>query len=103
MSQETLPVVAPLGIGARILYSVLFGVVFWLLCWALAATTIAQLVLKLVSQSPSADLTKFGAGLGTYARQLIEFLTCAADRLPFPFSDWPGVDAQIKREDIEHL
>lgn len=103
MSEVPATLPTPLGIGARILYSILFGFVFWILCWALAITTIAQLVLSLVSQRANADLTRFGAGLGTYAKQLIEFLTFNSERLPFPFSDWPNVPTQVRREDVEHL
>ncbi len=102
-SPESLPVVAPLGVGARLLYSILFGLVFWLMCWALAITTIGQLALKLVSHSTSADLTRFGSGLARYAKQVIEFLTCGTDHLPFPFSDWPDGPSGIRREDVEHL
>lgn len=100
---ESLPVVVPLGIGPRILYSILYGVVFWLLCWALAITTIVQLVMKLVTQNFSADLTRFGGGLARYAKQVIDFLTCGTDHVPFPFTDWPDGPSGIRREDIEHL
>jgi hypothetical protein len=103
MSDLPVPTKVSMSLGARILYSLLFGFVFWILCWALAITTIAQLVLSLGSQRANADLTRFGAGLGTYAKQLIEFLTCNTDALPFPFSDWPNVPTQVQREDVEHL
>jgi Domain of unknown function (DUF4389) len=103
MTTDQLPVAQPMGIGARILYSILFGLVFWLLCWALAITTIGQLVLVLVTRAPSTDLTRFGRGLARYAGQLIEFLSCANDKLPFPFSDWPDMATPIKREDFEQL
>jgi hypothetical protein len=103
MNQEAVPVKGALSLGARIVYSILFGFVFWILCWALAITTIALLVISVVAQHKNADLARFGAGLGIYAKQLIEFLTCNSDALPFPFSDWPNVPTKIQPEDIEHL
>ncbi len=81
-------------LGIRVLHMILFAVVFWILCWTLAVTAILQLVLRLVSGQPNADVARFGAGLGRYARQVIEFLTFSSDRLPFPFSEWPGAAAE---------
>jgi hypothetical protein len=103
MEQTPVPTNETLSLGARVLYTILFGFVFWILCWALAITTIAQLALSLVTQRKNADLTRFGAGLATYAKQLIEFLTCNSDALPFPFSSWPDIPTRIKPEDVEHL
>jgi Domain of unknown function (DUF4389) len=103
VDQTTVPSNEKLGLGARILYTILFGFVFWILCWALAITTIAQLAVSLFTQRKSADLTRFGAGLATYAKQVIEFLTCNSDALPFPFSSWPDVPTRIQPEDVEHL
>jgi uncharacterized membrane protein YphA (DoxX/SURF4 family) len=97
------PVVQPLGIGARILYSILFGFVFWVVCWVLAITTIVQLLLGIATGKPGAELTQFGAGLAEYARLVVRFLTCASDKPPFPFADWPKVPTHISRDDIEHL
>jgi hypothetical protein len=34
-------------------------------------------------------LARFGAGLALYTADLIAYLTCAEESLPFPFSDWP--------------
>lgn len=78
-------------IGIRVLYMILFAVVFWLLCWALVVTAVGQLILRLATGQPAAELTRFGAGLGAYARQVIEFLTFASDVVPWPFAPWPPV------------
>ena len=66
--QTTTPATAP-EIGMRILYMLLFAVVFWILCWTLAVATLVQLVLRLLSGRPNAELSRFGAALGAYARQ----------------------------------
>lgn len=78
------------GVGERVLFTVVFAVAFWILCWALAVTAVVQLLLRLLSGKPHADLARFGAALGRYARQVIEYLTFASDEAPFPFRDWPA-------------
>ena len=87
--QTTTPA-APSDLGIRILYMVLFAVVFWILCWTLAVTAIVQLVLRLLNGKPNTEITRFGAGLGAYARQVIEFLTFVTETAPYPFSNWPA-------------
>jgi hypothetical protein len=77
-------------IGIRILYMLLFAVVFWILGWTLAVTAIVQLVLRLLNGGPNAEVTRFGAALARYARQVIEFLTFVTETLPYPFTEWPA-------------
>jgi hypothetical protein len=93
MEETTPPATTPAalsGVGERVLYTVVFAVAFWILCWALIVTAAVQLVLRLVNGKAHADLARFGAGLGRYARQVIEYLTFATDEAPFPFRDWPN-------------
>lgn len=82
------PTVQP-SLALRILYMVVFAVVFWIVCWTLAITAIAQLALTLLGGRPNPDLVRFGAGLASYSRQIIEFLTFASERIPYPFTEWP--------------
>lgn len=90
-SSQPLPQAVP-DMGTRIIYMVLFALVFWVLCWTLALTAIGQLlVCALNNGRTSSDLTRLGAGLGAYARQIIEFLTFASETVPFPFKPWPSV------------
>ncbi len=88
-SPESLPV-APIPLGLRTLYMLAFALVFWIVCWVLAIATVLQLVLTLLGGRPNADLARFGASLGQYSRQIVEFLLFASDALPFPFRDWPA-------------
>ena len=81
---------AQLNFGLRVLYMIVFAFVFWILCWTLAVTAVLQLILTLLAGRPNGDLVRFGAGLGAYSRQIIEFLTFMSDRIPFPFSEWPN-------------
>ena len=81
---------APGELGARILYMVLFGIVFWIVSWILAVTAVAQLLIRVLSGRASAELARFGAGLARYAAQLVEYLTFASDRVPYPVGELPG-------------
>ena len=77
-------------LGIRVIYMLLFGVVFWVVCWILASTTVVQLIVRLLNGRPNPDLTRFGASLARYTRQVIEFLTFATELAPYPFTVWPG-------------
>jgi hypothetical protein len=46
----------------------------------------------LATGEPNARLSRFGASLSLYAYDLVEYLTCAGDRLPFPFGEWPRAE-----------
>jgi hypothetical protein len=83
------PVDSP-DLGIRVIYMLLFAVVFWALCWILGATTIVQLIVRLLNGRPNPDLTRFGASLARYARQVIEFLTFVTELAPYPFTAWPA-------------
>ena len=76
-------------LGIRVIYMLLFAVEFWALCWILAATTVVQLIVRLLNGRPNPDLTRFGASLARYARQVIEYLTFVTELAPYPFTAWP--------------
>ena len=77
-------------LGLRVIYMLLFAIVFWALCWILLATTVVQLIVRLLNGRANPDLTRFGASLARYARQVIEFLTFVTELAPFPFAAWPA-------------
>ena len=77
-------------LGIRVIYMLLFAVVFWALCWILLATTVLQLIVRLLNGRANSELTRFGASLGRYARQVIEFLTFVTELAPYPFAAWPA-------------
>lgn len=43
----------------------------------------------LLAAGPNDRLARFGSALSLYTGELVAFLTCAQDRAPFPFSEWP--------------
>ncbi len=81
---------APPDLGLRVLYMLLFGVVFWILTWTLAVAALLQLLLRLINGRPHAQVALFGSALARYSRELIDFLTFATDRMPYPFAPWPA-------------
>lgn len=91
MSGVPQPVKPPPGdLGERILYMLLFAIAFWIVCWVLAVTAIAQLLVRLLSGRPSLELARFGGGLARYTRQIVEYLTFATDRVPYPVGEFPA-------------
>jgi hypothetical protein len=44
----------------------------------------------LITGAANPRLSRFGAGLAVYTCDIVDYLTCAGERLPFPFSEWPG-------------
>ena len=84
--------VGPAGpdLTMRVLYMVLFAIVFWIMTWTLIVVALLQLALRLINGRPHAEVARFGAGLGRYARHIIEFLTFVTEIVPYPLSPWPA-------------
>ena len=80
----------PPDLGLRVLYMLLFGIVFWILTWTLAVAALLQLLLRLINGRPHAEVARFGSALARYSHELIDFLTFATDRMPYPFAPWPA-------------
>ena len=74
----------------RGLYMLLMAVVFHVTVSVMFVIAVVQLILALLGGAPNARLSVFGRNLGIYLRQIADFLTFAAEELPFPFSDWPS-------------
>ena len=78
-------------------------VVFFLVCAEIAGTLIllialAQIVFTLITGHANARLMRFGASLAKYLFAIFNFATCKSEAKPFPFSDWPEVDAETPVE-----
>ncbi len=80
----------PGDLGMRVLYMVLFAVAFWIVIWVLAVTVVAQLLVRILSGRASAELARFGGALGRYTAQIVEYLTFATDRVPYPVGEFPA-------------
>lgn len=90
MSGVPQPLAPPPGdLGVRVLYMLLFAVVFWIVSWTLAVTAVAQLLVRIFAGRESAELARFGGALARYTRQIIEYLTFATERVPYPIGEFP--------------
>lgn len=83
----------------RLLHIVLFAVALYVAMMVLAVTAAAQFLFRLVAGEPLAALATFGAGLAAWTREVIAFLTFAAEDKPFPFAPWPGKDGGVLPSD----
>lgn len=49
-----------------------------------------QFLIVLLNDAPNARLMSFGRSVGSYLKQIVQFLTFDSEAVPFPFSDWPA-------------
>lgn len=85
----------------RLLYMLVFGllsVVARMVIWIVA---ILQFLLVLVTGTGNDNLRDLGQGTSKWVYQTFLFLTFNSDDKPFPFSDWPEVDAPLTEDVIE--
>jgi hypothetical protein len=78
------------NIWMRCLFMLLMGFAFQVCGTVLCVVTVVQFVMVLVNSVPNARLVSLGHGLGSYLRQIVNFLTFATEEIPFPFGDWPA-------------
>ena len=79
----------------RLLYIVLFAIAYQIVQTAVMLIAIVQFVLDLFSGETLDTLRRFGAQLGLYSREIVDFLSYKTERMPFPFSDWPSADGTV--------
>jgi len=78
------------NIWIRGLFMLLFVLAYHVSGTVIFFVTVIQFLIKLLNNKPNARLVSFGRSMGRYLRQIVNFLTFAAEELPFPFSDWPA-------------
>lgn len=78
------------NIWIRGLFMLLMGFAFQVCGTVLCFVTVIQFLLTLFTDAPNARLISFGRSLGSYLRQIVIYLTFAAEEVPFPFSEWPA-------------
>lgn len=78
------------NLWVRGLFMLLMLVVLHVCGTVLFVVAVIQFVIVLVSDAPNERLTALGRNLGSYFRQIVNFLTFATEEVPFPFSDWPA-------------
>jgi hypothetical protein len=78
------------NIWMRGLFMLLMGIAFQVCGTLLCIVTIVQFVIMLLNDTPNRRLVSFGRSMGNYLRQIVNFLTFATEKMPFPFSEWPA-------------
>jgi hypothetical protein len=77
------------NIWIRGLFMLLMALAFQVSGTVVCFVTVIQFLIMLLNGTPNARLVSFGRSMGRYLRQVIDFLTFAAEEIPFPFNDWP--------------
>lgn len=80
-------------IWIRLLYMMIFGVLSVLarmVIWVIAAL---QFLFILLTGQGNSNLQYLGQGTSKWVYQAYLFLTFNSDHKPFPFSDWPDIEA----------
>lgn len=80
-------------IWIRLLYMVVFGVLTTIARLVIVVIAILQFLLVLVTGDDNSNLRNAGQTIAKWTLQAYYFLTFASEDKPFPFDDWPEVDA----------
>lgn len=76
----------------RGLYMLLMSIAYQISGTLVCIVAVVQFVLVLLTGAPNPHLLAFGRSLARYLHQIVDFLTFAAEAMPFPFSAWPSSD-----------
>jgi len=78
------------NIWIRGLFMLLMALAFHVSGTVVCFVTVIQFLIMLLNGTPNARLVLFGRSMGRYLKQIVDFLTFAAEQIPFPFNDWPA-------------
>ena len=73
----------------RIAYTIGMAALGWALLWFIFALTVLQLIVTAITGARNQQLAEFGGRLAAWMREIVQYLTAASDRLPFPFAPFP--------------
>jgi hypothetical protein len=74
----------------RALFMLMMMLAYQISVTLLFILAVIQFLIVLLNGAPNARLMDFGRSIGTYLKQVVQFLTFATEEAPFPFSDWPA-------------
>lgn len=74
-------------------YMVLFGLLLAAARLVISIVVVVQFVFVLLVGADNQNLRNLGQGLGKWVYQTLMFLTFNSEEKPFPFDEWPAVDA----------
>lgn len=73
----------------RVIFIVLFWLLLTLIGWVVGAVVVVQFIIVLLTGDKNVRLASFGSRLGTYLKDVVNFICFSSDEKPFPFSDFP--------------
>ena len=76
----------------RALYLIFFLVAFGIGETVLGLLAVVQFIWLLATGEPNRNLSRFGVSLARWFADVVRYLTCASDVMPFPWKDWPAAD-----------
>ncbi len=77
----------------RLAYMLLFTVLLMAARLVITLVVVIQFLLVLVIGSDNENLRNLGQGLAKWVYETVMFLTFNSEEKPFPFDEWPSVDA----------
>lgn len=80
----------PRSLWMRALFMLLMMLAYQVSVTLLFILAVIQFLIVVLNDAPNARLMDFGRSIGTYLKQVVQFLTFATEEAPFPFSDWPA-------------
>lgn len=78
------------AVWKRGLIMLIFAVGFTVAEALLGLIAVLQFLWLLIDGAPNPRLAHFGRALGRWLADVAEFQSCATERRPFPWSDWPS-------------
>ena len=89
MSDEIIEVKEENSIWIRGLYMLLFGLLYSVAEVVLWTVVLVQFIYRIFNDETQPRLLELGASVARYIYQVLRFLVCNTEVMPFPFSDWP--------------
>ncbi len=77
----------------RMLFMAGYILASWVLTLVLLATILVQTLIVLITGETNHNLRRFGILCGVFMHQIIHFLVYGSDDKPFPFTEFPDIDA----------
>lgn len=90
------------GIWQRGLYMLFYSLAYAIAEALLVIVALFQFFAALFTGTINASLHKFGHNLSRYILQITQYLTFNSEVTPYPFAEWPGVDAEASPWSTTH-
>lgn len=86
----------------RLLYMIVFVLLSFVARMVIWVVAVLQFLLVLITGEGNPNLRDLGQGTSKWTYQAFLFLTFNSDEKPFPFSDWPEIEPEVKAAGETH-